>query len=227
MSQKNPEDDELMQWLEGKAEQMADSPGKTAPPSPKEEQPGDEGSAGAQAAQPQPVQPSPPPQDPTPQPDTVPPPAAAEPPVQEKPPLEPPQREEEQPPMPEEPASEPPANEPLPAGVLAHFLLIEIAGTARRNRELPRYLPIKNHRSLAGRHVKANLNLDDASSVAIKHAKIIYEEREDRERFVIYPIGTASVYVNDHPASGTGTALVSGDLVAIGSARLIFFQKNL
>jgi len=225
MSQKNTEDDELMQWLEGKAEQLAHSPGKTEPPpSPKEDQQVEGDGAGAQ---PQPAQPFPPPQEPTPEPDPEPSQAAAEPPQQEEPPPEPSQREEAQASSPGPSASDLPGNEPLPPGVLAHLLLIEIAGTARRNRELPRYLPLKKYRSLAGRHVKANLNLDDESTVAIKHAKIIYEERENRERFVIYPIDTASVYVNDSQVSGAGMPLVSGDLVAIGSARLIFFQKNL
>lgn len=115
----------------------------------------------------------------------------------------------------------------LPKHVVAHFILIDIGGEVKRARELPRYLPISRLRTLAGRYVSAHIHLDDPATVQPKHAKLIYEEKGKKRSFSIYPIDQAAVAVNGKPLLLKGAVLTSGDIVTIGSAQLIFFQKTL
>ena len=115
----------------------------------------------------------------------------------------------------------------LPEGVYAHFLLIDIAPQIRSVRELPQYFPIKQTRTLVGSYVNAHVRLDDQQTIETKHAKVIYEERQRRREFVIYPIDQARVFVNGEALSPDGLPLKSGDRVKVGSADLIIFHKDL
>jgi hypothetical protein len=115
----------------------------------------------------------------------------------------------------------------LPEGVYAHFLLIDIAPPIKYVRGIPQYLEVKQTRTLIGSYVNAHVRLDDQNTVALKHAKLIYEERDRKREFVIYPIDPARVSVNGELVSSEGIALKSGDRVKIGSADLILFHKDL
>jgi sulfur carrier protein ThiS len=115
----------------------------------------------------------------------------------------------------------------LPEGVYAHFLLIDIAPPIKSVRGIPQYLEVKQTRTLIGSYVNAHVRLDDQNTVALKHAKLIYEERNRKREFVIYPIDPARVSVNGEVVSSEGRVLKSGDRVKIGSADLILFHKKL
>jgi hypothetical protein len=115
----------------------------------------------------------------------------------------------------------------LPDGVYAHFLLIDIAPPIKYVRGVPQYLEVKQTRTLIGSYVNAHVRLDDQNTVALKHAKLIYEERDRKREFVIYPIDPARVSVNGEVVSSEGRVLKSGDRVKIGSADLILFHKDL
>lgn len=115
----------------------------------------------------------------------------------------------------------------LPKGVYAHFLLIDIAGPVKKVRGIPRYLQLERAKTLIGRYSKAHVHLDDPDTVEKKHAKVIYEEREGKNGFVIYPIDHAQVTLNEGIVSSEGVVLKSGDRVEIGSADLIFFHRDL
>ena len=115
----------------------------------------------------------------------------------------------------------------LPEGVYAHFLLIDIAPPIKYVRGIPQYLEVKQTRTLIGSYVNAHVRLDDQNTVALKHAKLIYEERDRKREFVIYPIDPARVSVNGEVVSSEGRVLKSGDRVKIGSADLILFHKDL
>lgn len=115
----------------------------------------------------------------------------------------------------------------LPEGVYAHFLLIDIAPPIKYVRGIPQYLQINQTRTLIGSYVNAHIRLDDQETVETKHAKVIYEEKDGKREFVIYPIDQARVSVNGQIVSSKGMALRSGDRVKIGSADLILFHKDL
>jgi sulfur carrier protein ThiS len=115
----------------------------------------------------------------------------------------------------------------LPDGVYAHFLLIDIAPPIKYVRGIPQYLEVKQTRTLIGSYVNAHVRLDDQNTVALKHAKLIYEERDRKREFVIYPIDPARVSVNGEVVPSEGMVLKSGDRVKIGSADLILFLKEL
>lgn len=119
----------------------------------------------------------------------------------------------------------PQQNIPLPDSVYAHFLLININATEKEIRGVPRYLRIEKTRTLIGRYRKAHIYFDDPK-VSRKHAKVIYEERNKRVEFIISSI-EADVYVNGKKVNTEGIALENGDTIEIGSARLIFFMKDL
>jgi len=112
----------------------------------------------------------------------------------------------------------------LPKDVFACIALIDIGV---KTRELPRFFPLKRLRTLAGRHVRAQINLDDEHTVKPEHARIAYHEQDGKSSFSIFPLSEATVRVNGTPVSASGVVLKSGDLVTMGSATLIFFQKNL
>jgi hypothetical protein len=76
-------------------------------------------------------------------------------------------------------------------------------------------------------NVIAHIRLDDQETVETKHAKVIYEEKDGKREFVIYPIDQARVSVNGQIVSSKGRVLKSGDRVKIGSADLILFHKDL
>jgi hypothetical protein len=115
----------------------------------------------------------------------------------------------------------------LPEGVYAHFLLIDIAPPIKYVRGVPQYLQINQTRTLIGSYVNAHIRLDDQETVETKHAKVIYEEKDGKTKFVIYPIDQARVLVNGQIVSSKGMALKNGDRVKIGSADLILFHKDL
>jgi hypothetical protein len=115
----------------------------------------------------------------------------------------------------------------LPEGVYAHFLLIDIAPPIKYVRGIPQYLQINQTRTLIGSYVNAHIRLDDQETVETKHAKVIYEEKDGKREFVIYPIDQARVSVNGQIVSSKGRVLKSGDRVKIGSADLILFHKDL
>lgn len=117
--------------------------------------------------------------------------------------------------------------EGLPKNIYAHFLLIDINAPVKEIRVLPRYIAINNSRTLIGRYSKAHICLDDPASVEIKHAKLIFEENKGQKAFVIYQINNSTVSVNGSSLSGNGVVLKSGDCVEIGSAKLIFFHRDL
>lgn len=119
---------------------------------------------------------------------------------------------------------EPPVAGRLPKDVFACIALIDIGV---KTRELPRFFPLKRMRTLAGRHVRAQINLDDEHTVKPEHARIVFHEEKGKSSFNIFPLSEAVVRVNGTPVSTSGVALKSGDLVTMGSATLIFFQKNL
>jgi hypothetical protein len=112
----------------------------------------------------------------------------------------------------------------LPKDVFACIVLIDIGV---KTRELPRFFPLKRIRTLAGRHVRAQINLDDEHTVKPEHARIAYSEQEGRPFFSIFPLSEGTVRVNGSPVSASGVVLKSGDLITMGSATLIFFQKIL
>ena len=115
----------------------------------------------------------------------------------------------------------------LPKNMYAHFLLVDIDAPVKEIRGLPRYLLINNSRTLIGRYSKAHIFLDDPASIAIKHAKVIFEEKKGKKDFTIYQINDSNVSVNGISLSGEGIVLKSGDLVGIGSAKLLFFYCEL
>jgi len=115
----------------------------------------------------------------------------------------------------------------LPVGIYAHFLLIDISYQVKEIRRMPMYLPIKKTRILIGGHFKAHIHLDDSSTIDPKHAKIIYKETDGKNEFVLYPISNAPVIANDNNVSDEGIVVQNGDLIKIGSAKLIFFQKDI
>jgi hypothetical protein len=109
----------------------------------------------------------------------------------------------------------------------AHFLLINIDSHVKDIRELPRYIPINNVRTLIGRYAKAHIILDDPNTIEIKHAKLIFEDKNGNTNFYMYPINNAMVSINGELLTDKGNVLKSGDLVKIGSADLIFFNLDL
>lgn len=115
----------------------------------------------------------------------------------------------------------------LPKNIYAHFLLIDIDAPVREIRGVPRYIPISNTRTLIGRYAKAHVHLDDLATIEIKHAKLVFEDKNGNRDFFIYPINNAIVSVNRKSLSDEGIILKSGDLVEIGSADLIFFHCDL
>jgi len=132
-------------------------------------------------------------------------------------------------PEPGEPVSEeivPDVITVLPKDLYAHFLLINIDSRVKEIRELPRYLPINNAKILIGRYAKAHIILDDPHTVEIKHAKLIFEDKNGNRNFYLYPINNAVVSINGELLTDTGNILKSGDLVKIGSAALIFFRYD-
>lgn len=233
MAKQDSGTDDLIAWLEGK--KKAQEPPKPKPPSGRD--PGE------------PVDNKPPPPSPAPPGEG---PESTEKPEEGKKPDPPPAPRgvpTEPPPRPSAAAPEPPGPQPepspsppppeseddkppgvggvLPKNVLAHFLLVDIGGEVKKTRVLPRYLPITKVRTLAGRYISAHIHLDDANTVHPKHAKIIYEKRGGEWRFVLYPLDQAQVLTDGLPTPMDGQALQSGDMVEIGSAVLIFFQKTL
>ncbi|RJR36519.1 MAG: FHA domain-containing protein [Deltaproteobacteria bacterium] len=135
-------------------------------------------------------------------------------------------------PPPRDGAAEPSVPRPsgggrLPKEVFAHLVLLDINGEVRKARELPRFFPLKRIRTLAGRHVRAHIHLDDEATVRPEHARIFYEDRDGRTLFIIEPVGDGKVLVNDRQVYGAGAVLDNGDLIRIGSATLLFYQKNL
>jgi len=115
----------------------------------------------------------------------------------------------------------------LPKNIYAHFLLINIDSPAKEIRGLPRYIPINNVKILIGRYAKAHIILDDPNNIEIKHAKLVFEDKNGNRNFYMYPINNATVYINGELLSDNGHVLKSGDLVKIGSAELIFFHYDL
>ncbi len=115
----------------------------------------------------------------------------------------------------------------LPAGVFAHFLLIDIAGPVKEIKGVPRYMQIKTTKTFIGRDARVHILLDDPATVEVKHAKLFYEERDGEKDFLIYPIGNADINVNGETVYTEGIILKTGDRIKIGSADLIFFHKDL
>jgi hypothetical protein len=128
---------------------------------------------------------------------------------------------------PEPPKPPIPGANRVPKDLLAYLILIDIGGEMRQARQFPQYFQIQRLRTLAGRHAKAHIHLDDEATVRPEHAKIIYQEREDRWFFTIHPLPPGAVTVNETPVAEEGVVLKSGDLVGIGSAKLVFFMKSL
>ena len=69
--------------------------------------------------------------------------------------------------------------------------------------------------------------MDDPWTVDLWHARVDLREREGKTSFVIYPVEKARVTVNEEIVGKDGFILESEDMVGIGSARLIFFQRNM
>jgi hypothetical protein len=97
----------------------------------------------------------------------------------------------------------------------------------KQTRGLPRFFPLKMTRTLAGRHVRAHILLDDEATVLPEHARILYEEKDGQPLFVIDPVGGGPVTVNGITVYGGGAVLANGDVIRIGSATLIFYYKDL
>jgi len=114
----------------------------------------------------------------------------------------------------------------LPKGLYAHFLLVDIDAPVRETRGIPRYLPVDTCSAWIGRKAGVRIFLDDAKTVAPIHAKIEYNP-DAQSDFVLTPHGGSRVLVNGKPAPAQGVVCQNGDWVQIGSARLIFFSKNL
>jgi hypothetical protein len=241
MKKKGSETGDLMKWLEGEEPGQSQAPEQVeGGESPTPEQPGAGGPPGQDVAdneidiflQGGEVPPPAPRAAPSPSPAS--PPEAgreakpAEP--QASPQAQPPREAPAAPVKPASPEAAPPGKEmsvPLETGVIAHFLLIDIDGPVKLTRGLPRYLPLTRSRTLAGRYVSAHLHLDDERTVLPKHAKILYEERGGQRLFVVYPLDEARVLVNGRVVTVAGTTLSNGDVVHMGSAKLVFFEKHL
>jgi hypothetical protein len=114
----------------------------------------------------------------------------------------------------------------MPKNLYAHFLLININSSVKEIRELPRYIPINNIRTLIGRYSKAHIILDDPNSIEVKHARMVFEDRDGKKDFYMYPINNAMISINGEVLANNGKVLKSGDLVKIGSADLIFFYHQ-
>lgn len=124
------------------------------------------------------------------------------------------------------PRESPVKNIKLPLNVYAHFLLIDIDGPAKL-KGIPRFFPIESTRTLIGRYAKAPIRLDDQKTVRTKHASLSLEELSEGRGFVLYPIEDCAVVVNNKRISHKGVTLENGDRVHIGSAKLIFFYKDM
>lgn len=115
----------------------------------------------------------------------------------------------------------------LPQELLAVLILIDIGGEMRQARQIPQYFQIQRVRTLVGRHAKAHIHLDDAATVRPEHARLFFQEKDGSMFFTIHPFSAGTVTVNETPVTEKGVVLKSGDLVACGSAKLVFFLKNL
>ena len=115
----------------------------------------------------------------------------------------------------------------LPKGLYAHFLLVDIASPVREIRGIPRYLPVKESPTFLGRNEKVQILLDDPWTVDLWHARLDLCEEEGKTSFVIYPVEKSRIAVNGEIVEKDGFLLQSEDVVQIGSARLVFFQRNL
>jgi hypothetical protein len=115
----------------------------------------------------------------------------------------------------------------LPKGLYAHFLLIDIASPVREIRGVPRYLPIKETPTFLGRNESAQILLDDPWTVDLWHAKVELHEADGKMLFVIYPVEKSRVAVNGAMVGKSGYSLQSEDMIQIGSAQLIFFQRDI
>ncbi|HAY21726.1 MAG TPA: hypothetical protein DCY27_06085 [Desulfobacterales bacterium] len=120
-----------------------------------------------------------------------------------------------------------PSGSQLPQDLLAYLILIDIGGEMRHARQIPQYFQIQRLRTLAGRHARAHIHLDDEVTVRPEHARIIYQEKDGRWFFTIHSLSPGAVTVNETPVGEGGVVLKSGDLVGIGSAKLVFFMKSL
>jgi len=115
----------------------------------------------------------------------------------------------------------------LPEDLLAYLILFDIGGEMRQARKIPQYFQLWRRSTLAGRHAKAHIHLDDEATVRPEHAKILCQERDGRWSFTLYPLSSEGVKVNEKPVDEGGVVLTNGDVVSIGSAKLVFFMKNL
>lgn len=114
----------------------------------------------------------------------------------------------------------------LPKGLYAHFLLINISGYSKDIRGLPRCFAIEKTRTLIGKYIKSHVRLDDPDTIQSKHAKVTYEILQNKGKFVLYPLGEATVMMNGKMVSPAGVTLKNGDIVSIGSAELVFFIRD-
>jgi hypothetical protein len=115
----------------------------------------------------------------------------------------------------------------LPKGLYAHFLLVDIASPVREIRGVPRYMPIKETPTFLGRNEKVHILLDDPWTIDLWHARVDLREAEGKTLFVIYPVEKARIAVNGEVVEPGGFVLASEDVIQIGSARLIFFQRDI
>lgn len=120
-----------------------------------------------------------------------------------------------------------PSGNRLPKDLLAYLILIDIGGEMRQARQIPQYFQIQRLRTLAGRHARAQIHLDDEATVRPEHARVVCQEKEGRWFFTIHSLSPGAVTVNETPVGEGGVVLKSGDLVGIGSAKLVFFMKSL
>ncbi len=116
---------------------------------------------------------------------------------------------------------------PLQNGIYAHFLLVDIASPVREIRGVPRYLPVKETPTFLGRNEKVQILLDDPWTVDLWHARVDLRESDERALFVLYAVEKAKVTVNGEIVGNDGCPLKSEDIVQIGSAQLIFFQRDM
>ncbi|AEB10742.1 FHA domain-containing protein [Desulfobacca acetoxidans] len=115
----------------------------------------------------------------------------------------------------------------LPPHIIAHLVLLDIGSPAKGGRELPRYFTLKEQRSLLGRHRQAHVHLFDAATINPKHARIVFQPLTDDLGFIIQPIGESVVRVGGRQIDSQGVLLKNGDSINLGSARLLFFYKDI
>jgi hypothetical protein len=68
--------------------------------------------------------------------------------------------------------------------------------------------------------------LDDPKTVQLKHASIVLQNGDSGAAFVLSPIAGGRVHLNGNVVPPDGAPCRNGDMVEIGSARLIFFTKT-